>query len=1548
MKRILTISILALAAIFAPAVHSQSSGTTVPPPPYCTSANAGALYTNTGTSPATVYTCSYYNLAWQWVVNPSYGGLVLYPTVPSTCSGALPVFLAGWPTNTQMYVCVNGVPVPQAIGPPGPVGPSGPPLNWRGNWEAYTPYARNDGFIEAGIGYVVITSYTSGATFGSLDTANSVQIATGCAGGVCQILEGGTGANSAAGALANLGGNPRTVEPFLCDPVYAASIGSTIPSWCVGSTLDTWTKSACALLTTGTDPITGEIQGGGLVDMTGFGSTPQTIAGSVFAGCMSHQKAVEFLFPPAPRWTVTQTDGGCAFPLDEGSSISTPGITSANNGIDPVTNAHYDTGVVLDPTAIVDAIVCPAYPIYDARPQQAMSVAGVTVLGAAGAQVTHGLVDMSYIYSNSQASNITCLSANEACIYAEDSTQIEVVNPSFTLDNTGDSTVDGTPIVFYANTIPYPTGGVLVGNAKVDGGQIIGGNGGKRVYIKENPASGDVWNVNGTAITWMSSGASGNQVNVGVNPTASAAAFCAIAAWGTDPNLVNSTCTTLSAYPGMVRLLPVSSTFEQSFTATKHIETPSGAIPGTVYTLTVAPPPEYAIATASPTGTLFLTVNGVAQTPITAYTPSGKYSIAGTTITFAAPTPAGATIVATWDKVKVKTYYNSAQIGNDGYGGWETGIQFTGSYFEREGHAATTPAIGVHINDCWYCSFTSTMSRGGAIQGQDAFYVTGTVAEVKSNTFYNDSVWGGPLIAEGWANALTDTVTPNVYPVSSSSNETTLDQIIVNPDQWQQNIPSNTALIGLGTDVLTNNGLFSGTGTVYSAYWETRPNASLPNVTWALNTSDPPPSPAFNGATGGTSSQYVTIGANSTLTPAAVGIQDAAGVRYSMVAGTKYTIAVQAREVSGNIPTLSVFVGSSGINNCHEGQPNFSLTSTWGTYKAPCTALATITNAVTIDASGVQGAAGAVGQFAFGNIQLLPALGLVPNDLAVAQTNNTVGPFTGTADCVLYQNTPQQTSCLAGNTSATDQVFVSHGTGAAPAAPTLTNSPALSGANLTSATIPVAALVSDSTTVNGQTCPLSGSCTVAAAATSITPGTTTIGGGSGYGFLTQNGTSLVDTVMTAAGDGVFGNVSGAPGKLAGCTGANSTEYAITETTTSGGASQFPACDPAPHLSAANMTSFPSTLQAALSLVKGTYADTDLCTYTASGTLLNCNTAAAPAAVGLGNVTNDVQTKNSIVPNSFSGIRFGNSGSVDTAATPSQIVTVIGSTAVANATAATSATNATNIATTGGSSSASTFYPTFVASNSSGNQAATTTSALNFVPSTGMLSATGFTGALTGNASTATSATTAANLSGTPALPNGTTATTQSANSADSKLATDNTVINAFATPPTAGYGGTTPEPVAATTVTASGTMTANGLPTGCVQFPCALAAWTVAPTTSTSTSSIGPTTIITPTYATGWQMCIYLDVIVAGSAGNYYGGAYYTTDGHTASSAVTPTVSATTQWNSSFPPTTPVAGSGGCGVFYADANTAIQYKINVLSVTGTPTLRYWVTLERME
>lgn len=90
----------------------------------------------------------------------------------------------------------------------------------------------------------------------------------------------------------------------------------------------------------------------------------------------------------------------------------------------------------------------------------------------------------------------------------------------------------------------------------------------------------------------------------------------------------------------------------------------------------------------------------------------------------------------------------------------------------------------------------------------------------------------------------------------------------------------------------------------------------------------------------------------------------------------------------------------------------------------------------------------------------------------------------------------------------------------------------------------------------------------------------------------------------------------------------------------------------------------------------------------------------------------------------------------------------------SATTATTATNANNIAITDNTSSSATWYPV-ISANSTGNNPATTSSTkLSYVPNTGVLSATSFTGAGTGltgtasslsiggNAATATTATTA--------------------------------------------------------------------------------------------------------------------------------------------------------------------------------------------------------------
>jgi hypothetical protein len=56
----------------------------------------------------------------------------------------------------------------------------------------------------------------------------------------------------------------------------------------------------------------------------------------------------------------------------------------------------------------------------------------------------------------------------------------------------------------------------------------------------------------------------------------------------------------------------------------------------------------------------------------------------------------------------------------------------------------------------------------------------------------------------------------------------------------------------------------------------------------------------------------------------------------------------------------------------------------------------------------------------------------------------------GAVGSVPYQSAANTSTFLSGNTAATDQVLVSHGTGSAAQAPTLSNAPALSAANMTS------------------------------------------------------------------------------------------------------------------------------------------------------------------------------------------------------------------------------------------------------------------------------------------------------------------------------------------------------------------------------------------------------------------------------------------------------------------------------------------------------------------
>lgn len=104
---------------------------------------------------------------------------------------------------------------------------------------------------------------------------------------------------------------------------------------------------------------------------------------------------------------------------------------------------------------------------------------------------------------------------------------------------------------------------------------------------------------------------------------------------------------------------------------------------------------------------------------------------------------------------------------------------------------------------------------------------------------------------------------------------------------------------------------------------------------------------------------------------------------------------------------------------------------------------------------------------------------------------------------------------------------------------------------------------------------------------------------------------------------------------------------------------------------------------------------------------------------------------------LTGLAYGNGTSAFTAATAAQVVSVIGSTAVTNAT---NATNATNTGITDDTTTATTVYPTWV-TNTTGNLPQKTASTkLSFVPSTGVLTSTSFSGAGTGLTGTASSLT----------------------------------------------------------------------------------------------------------------------------------------------------------------------------------------------------------------
>jgi hypothetical protein len=135
-------------------------------------------------------------------------------------------------------------------------------------------------------------------------------------------------------------------------------------------------------------------------------------------------------------------------------------------------------------------------------------------------------------------------------------------------------------------------------------------------------------------------------------------------------------------------------------------------------------------------------------------------------------------------------------------------------------------------------------------------------------------------------------------------------------------------------------------------------------------------------------------------------------------------------------------------------------------------------------------------------------------------------------------------------------------------------------------------------------------------------------------------------------------------------------------------------------------------------------------------------------------------------------------------------------------------------------------------------------------------------------------------------------------------------------------------------ITSTEPLHVTGLPAGCVQTPCTVAS---AGGTTTSTTGVGYAFTYSPAALGLYRYCGYVDIIVAGTAGNYDLVANYTTDGHSFN-AQSGNASAASQWSS----------INACYEFTADASSNIIGNLNSGGVTGTPTVRYSMTLELLK
>jgi hypothetical protein len=370
---------------------------------------------------------------------------------------------------------------------------------------------------------------------------------------------------------------------------------------------------------------------------------------------------------------------------------------------------------------------------------------------------------------------------------------------------------------------------------------------------------------------------------------------------------------------------------------------------------------------------------------------------------------------------------SNIKVFNDGSGAWVAAVNIHNIYLERNYGAGSTPdEVSLLMQDCWDCKIDSVAGGGGDSVGTDFIKVVATVSPTASGETRNVQLSNISLPGAVYTNILNDGPDATLY---SASIYPSITQKVILPGLWDS--APNAALVNPGPDILGGAGLFSGTGTTYTGWSEYYYGLTSGEVTAALNASDPPNAPTI---AGGTSSQDITIGANSLAAYAgAAGVQTAAS--YGMTAGYTYTISLQARVVSGSYNIAQVDVGNGSDFNCAQQAPEFFLGSAWATYSFQCTAVTT--ENIGINVSFVSSSASATGEVAIGNIQIIPLLGGVPGELAQWTTDRTLGALTGPISVAGTAPTVSSNAGTGSVTHGTDNAGII-ATGATSTATTLT------------------------------------------------------------------------------------------------------------------------------------------------------------------------------------------------------------------------------------------------------------------------------------------------------------------------------------------------------------------------------------------------------------------------------------------------------------------------------------------------------------------------------